>query len=105
MKEIADANGIAGQRLLLWCPRCGSVVFRYEKGGDDWETPKLVERASTLCEVALDLVAEFTSFHDETENCREVEQAESVVYECCLLSDEPDPIPEHIRDSDRPMGV
>ena len=76
MKEIGE--------LLYWCPRCGSLLLQYPKGGNEWSEPALVHRALNLCESALDMVAEFTSFHDETSNCEEVEQAEAAVRECCL---------------------
>jgi len=80
MQAIADK--------VFWCPRCGSLKFQYAKGGDEWSEPKLIHRAFSLCEIALDLVAEFTSFHDETDNCIATEQCEQAVRECCLPPDE-----------------
>ncbi len=75
MQAIADK--------LFWCPRCGSVKFQYEKGGDEWSEPKLVQRAFTLCEATLFFAAE-----DEGDKAAQLEKAERAVRECCLPPNE-----------------
>lgn len=68
-----------GTPHVFWCPRCGTLKFESMVSPEQFEEPKLVQRAFTLCEAALFFAAE-----DETSEAAALEQAELAVRECCL---------------------
>jgi len=73
---------------LFWCPRCGSILFRFVKGGDEWSFPKLIHNAFCLSEAIEDAIADITSHVDCEKIFYPVENADSAVRECCLLPEE-----------------
>ena len=68
----------------FWCPRCGTIKEQLEDGREEWTEPKLVHRAFTLCEAALDMAAHYTMTRDDNAETEKLERAEEAVHECCL---------------------